>query len=216
MTTTPTPQEMNKKFEINDHLTRCPWCFGNQQELDYHDREWGTPLHNDRRQFEYLSYEVMQCGLSFALIMKRREVLRQCFADFDYERVAQFTDANVERIMATPGMIKSRPKILAIVGNAQAFIKVRQEFGTFSAYIWGFTGGKTLIYRSHVDQSHWVTQNELSQSLARDMKRRGFKFLGPVVLYSHLQATGQINDHTRDCFRFKQVLTGPTPVQWLD
>lgn len=179
--------------------------FGNAPLMvHYHDVEWGTPCHDERNHFMYLLMESMSCGLSWHLMLKKREVFRQCFADFDAAKVAAFTDDDVERIMNTEGMIRSKGKIRAMINNAQCFVKVQQELGSFDKYIWGFTDGKSLVYPSH--QEELVTCNDLSIRVAKDMKKRGFKYLGPVIAYSHLQAIGVINDHRHYCFRYKELI----------
>lgn len=185
-------------------MTYCRWFSQDPLSQTYHE-EWGTPLHDDRGQFEYLSLEVMQCGLSFGLVLRRREVLRACFDGFDFDRVAAYGESDIERIMATDGMIKAPRKIRAIIGNARAFVRVREEFGTFSSYLWGFSDGKTILYRGH-EAGLIPAQNHLSEKVSRDLKRRGFTFVGPVVIYSHLQACGIINDHDADCPRRRELI----------
>lgn len=172
--------------------------------LDYHDKEWGTPCHNERDHFMYLLMECMSCGLSWKLMLQKREIFRQCFAGFDAQRVAEFTDKDVERILNTDGMIRSERKIRGMVNNAQCFVRVAGEFGSFDKYIWSFTGGKTMVYPEH--QHEWVTRNELSDKVSEDLKRRGFKYVGSVIVYSHLQAIGVINDHRDYCFRYKELI----------
>ena len=183
------------------------WCTAKLPPVDraYHDAEWGVPLHDDRRQFEYISLEVMQCGLSWGLMLRKREVFRRCFNRFDFRKVAKYTEADVERILATDGMIRSRAKILAIIGNARAFLRVREEFGTFSRYIWDFCGGRIILYAGHA-RGPVPARNGLSTDLSADLRRRGFKFLGPVVVYSHLQACGIVNDHSDDCPRYREII----------
>ncbi len=169
--------------------------------LPYHDEEWGTPVHDDRSHFMYLLMESMSCGLSWKLMLQKRDVFRKCFAEFDAARVAAFTDGDVERIMNTDGMIRSPRKIRAMISNAQAFVNVQREFGTFDSYIWSFTKGRSLVYPSH--QHEWVVRNELSDRISKDLKRRGFKYVGSIIIYSHLQAIGIINDHRDYCFRYR-------------
>lgn len=177
----------------------CGWFSTNELQRAYHE-EWGTPLYDDKMQFEYLSLEVMQCGLSFGLVLRKREILRECFEDFDFDRVAAYDEGDVERIMATEGMIRSRRKILAVISNAAAFQRVREENGTFSDYLWGFTDRRTVLYEGH-EGGLIPASNALSERVSKGLKRRGFKFVGPVVMYSHLQACGIINDHDADCPR---------------
>lgn len=194
-------------------IIRCAWGEGNDLLRTYHDTEWGVPVHDDRIMFEHLFLEAMQCGLNWNMMLVKRPVFRECFADFDYEKIARFGEDDVQRIMETPGMIRSRPKILAEINNAKRFIEVAMEFGSFSDYLWRYTGGKMRVYASH--EGTVVAQNDLSQQIAKDLKKRGFKYLGPVTLYSHLQACGIINDHERSCFRFA-ALTQAHPVEYLD
>lgn len=174
---------------------------------DYHDHEWGRPVHDDQKQFEHLMLEVMQCGLSWITVLNKREDLRVAFDGFDYKKIALYTDADVERIMNAPNVIRSERKIRAIIHNAQRFIEVQRECGSFCDYIWAFTGGKTLIYEGH-PEGNIPAKNELSERISKDLKKRGFKFLGSVTIYSHLQASGLINDHGRDCPCFDDINQG--------
>ena len=170
----------------------------------YHDHEWGRPIHDDQRQFEHLCLESLQCGLSWLTILNKREVIRQCFNHFDVDAVAQYTEIDIERIMSTEGMLKSRKKIEAIINNAKAFQRIQAEFGSFSEYIWAFTNHKTIIYKGH-PEGDVPAKNELSTRISKDLKKRGFKFVGPVTIYSHLQASGLINDHGKDCPCFDEI-----------
>lgn len=178
---------------------------------EYHDHEWGRPVHNDQKQFEHLMLEVMQCGLSWITVLNKREDLRVAFDGFDYKKIALYTDADVERIMNAPNVIRSERKIRAIIHNAQRFIEVQRDFGSFCQYIWAFTGGKTLVYEGH-PEGNIPAKNELSERISKDLKKRGFKFLGPVTIYSHLQASGLINDHGRDCPCFDDINQGANIV----
>lgn len=170
----------------------------------YHDHEWGRPIHDDQRQFEHLCLESLQCGLSWLTILNKREVIRQCFNHFDVDAVAQYTEIDIERIMSTEGMLKSRKKIEAIINNAKAFQRIQAEFGSFCNYIWAFTNYKTIIYEDH-PEGNVPAKNELSTRISKDLKKRGFKFVGPVTIYSHLQASGLINDHGKDCPCFDEI-----------
>lgn len=190
---------------------RCPEFAADPFYLPYHDDEWGTPVHDDRDHFMYLLMESMSCGLSWKMMLQRREVFRECFAGFDAMAVAAFTDADAARILATEGMIRSPRKVRAIIGNAQAFVRVQQEWGSFDRYIWSFTEGRSLVYPSH--QHQWVTRNALSDRVSADLRRRGFKYVGSVIIYSHLQAIGVINDHRSCCFRYRQLLPSCTVVE---
>ena len=184
-------------------LYDCTWP---QDELDrqYHDTEWGVPLHDDLRQFEFPSLEVMQCGLNWHLMLQKRQIFRSCLAEFDFERLAHFSEDDIPRIFETPGMIRSPRKVMAIVNNARQFLAIRREFGTFSKYLWNYSGGKTIIYRSHA-KGDCPASNELSDIIARDLKQRGFKFLGSITVYSHLQACGVLNDHPRSGPRYQYI-----------
>ena len=170
----------------------------------YHDDEWGRPIHDDQHQFEHLCLESLQCGLSWLTILNKRDVIRQCFDCFDVDAVAKYTETNIECIMCTEGMLKSRKKIEAIINNAQAFQRIQDEFGSFCEYIWDFTNHKTIIYKGH-SEGRVPAKNELSTRISKDLKKRGFKFVGPVTIYSHLQASGLINDHGKDCPCFNEI-----------
>lgn len=193
---------------------KCEWALHDALSEHYHDTQWGVPVHDERTHFKYLLMEAMSCGLSWQMMLQRENIFERCFADFDASRVAAFTDQDVNRIMATEGMIRSRRKITGMIRNAQAFVKVENEFGSFDRYIWGFTKGRPLIYTSHSTQ--WVTRNELSDRVAADLKRRGFCYVGSTIIYSHLQAIGIINDHRPDCFRYRQLLDSEIDYQIVD
>lgn len=181
---------------------RCPWALGvSQAYLDYHDREWGVPVRNDRRQFEFLTLEGAQAGLSWSTILHKRDGYRRAFADFDPGKVARFTPRRVEKLLQDPAIVRNRLKVASTVSNAHAFLAVQEEFGSFSDYLWGFVDGIPL-------QNRWRRQQDvpastpLSDRISKDLKRRGFRFVGSTIIYSHLQATGLINDHLLDCFRY--------------
>lgn len=183
---------------------KCRWCKGDTMMEKYHNEEWGIACHNDQQLYEYLMLEAMSCGLSWKLMLMKREIFRTCFANFDYMKVAQFTNIDVERIMQYPGIIKSKRKIEAMISNAQAFIKIRNEFETFDKYIWSFTKGKTIIYNNRPN-GMMQTQSKLSDIIAKDLKKRGFKFLGSVLVYSFIQAIGMVNDHDTTCYMFNEI-----------
>ena len=185
-------------------MDRCPWCLMNEREIKYHDEEWGVPVHDDVKQFEYLMLEVMQCGLSWDTVLKKREAFRACFDGFDYDKIALYTERDVERIMNADGIIRSQKKIEAVINNARVFLKIRSEFGSFSQYLWGFTDGKTVLYRGH-ELGNIPPSNDLSDKIAKDLKNRGMKFLGTITVYAHLQASGIINDHVKECRRYKEL-----------
>ena len=187
-------------------MERCPWCLGNEKMIRYHDEEWGVPVHDDQKQFEFLMMEVMQCGLNWNMMIQKREIFRACFDDFDFDKVALYGETDIERIMGMEGMIRSRRKIEAVIHNAQCFQKIREEFGSFSEYIWGFTRGKTYLYMGH-QKGGIPARNGLSDRISADLKRRGLKYMGSVTVYSHLQACGIINDHWEGCFRYKELIS---------
>lgn len=179
-------------------MSACGWASSNEEMQRYHDTEWGEPVHDDWKMFEHLMMECLQCGLSWNTVLQKRPILRACFADFDFDAVAAFTETDVERIMVTPGMIRSRRKIDAVIRNAQCYQRVREECGSFCAYLWAFTDGKTILYDEH-DRGLIPASNGLSARIAKDLKARGFTYVGPVTVYAHLQACGLINDHIGTC-----------------
>lgn len=187
--------------------SRCPWCLGFPEYIAYHDQDWGVPVYEDRTHFEFLVLESAQAGLSWATILKKREGYRRAFADFDYLQVAQFSEAYVEELLQDKGIVRNALKIRAAINNAQRFQEIQAEFGTFTAYIWGFVGGKAIQNILALGEPFPATSSE-SDLLAKDMKRRGFKFLGSTILYAHLQATGLVNDHLVTCFRHQEVAVG--------
>lgn len=196
-------------------MERCPWCLCNEKMTRYHDEEWGIPLHDDYRQFEFLMMEVMQCGLNWNMMIQKREIFRQCFDGFDYDRVAAYGDGDVERILAAEGMIRSRRKVEAVIHNARCFQAVRKEYGSFSRYIWSFSKGKTILYAGH-QKGRIPASNKLSDEVSRNLKKRGFKYMGSITVYSHLQACGVINDHVEGCFRYKDIIENHPTVRKRD
>ncbi|MBO6661205.1 MAG: DNA-3-methyladenine glycosylase I [Roseivirga sp.] len=184
---------------------RCTWCENTFDEyIKYHDEEWGVPVHDDRIHFEFLILEGAQAGLSWATILKRRDGYRAAFADFDPEEVAQFSQEKVEALLLDPGIIRNRLKVQGTVINAQKFLEVQKEFGSFDKYIWSFVGGKPIV-------NAWKSMKEVpattleSDAMSKDLKKRGFKFVGSTIMYAYMQACGLVNDHTTDCFRYKEV-----------
>lgn len=186
-------------------MSYCGWKSASILDWQYHDTEWGIPVHDDRKQFEYLMMEVMQCGLSWGLMLRKREIFRKCFDDFDYDKVAAYEENDVKRIMNTSGMIRSERKIRAVINNARCFQNIRKEYGTFSDYLWAYSDGKTIIYKGHNDGCIPVS-NGLSEKISKDLKKRGFKYLGAITLYSHLQACGIINDHDLECPCYEKII----------
>lgn len=189
----------------NTKIIRCGWnTFDDPLYRAYHDEEWGVPVYDDGKIFEFLVLESAQAGLSWATVLRKRENYRRAFARFDPVKVSQFTHRDVERLLGDAGIIRNRLKIEAAVNNAKQFLKIQKEHGTFSKYIWAFVGGKPKVNRwKNIKDLPAVTPE--SEALARDLKKRGFKFLGPTVMYAHMQATGMVNDHTVDCFRHKEI-----------
>ncbi len=184
---------------------RCPWSQGvSDAYLAYHDEEWGVPAYDDATQFEFLVLESAQAGLSWSTVLHKREGYRRAFSDFEPIKVARFTPQRVDKLVANPAIIRNRRKIEAAVTNAQIFLAVREEFGSFADYIWGFVDGEPVL-------NHWRRQEDVpatssvSDVLSKDMKRRGFKFVGSTIMYAHMQATGLVNDHLVECFRYQEV-----------
>lgn len=184
---------------------RCTWCENTFDDyIKYHDEEWGVPVHDDRIHFEFLILEGAQAGLSWATILKRREGYRAAFADFDVEEVAQFSQEKVEALLLDPGIIRNRLKVQGTVINAQKFLEVQKEFGSFDKYIWSFVGGKPIVNARKSMKEVPATSPE-SDAMSKDLKKRGFKFVGSTIMYAYMQACGLVNDHTTDCFRYSEV-----------
>ena len=184
-------------------VTRCQWAEGVSLDyIRYHDEEWGVPVRDDRTQFEFLILEGAQAGLSWSTILNKREGYRKLFADFDPEKVARFTKKRVEKMLLDPSIVRNRLKVESAVTNAKAFLEVQNEFGTFSDYIWGFVDGKPMQNKFRKDSDVPATSPE-SDALSKDLKRRGFRFVGSTIIYAHMQATGMVNDHVIGCFRYK-------------
>lgn len=183
---------------------KCQWFLDGGMMEHYHDEEWGIPCHDDRKLYEYLMLECLSVGLSWTLMLRKRDIFRACFADFDYTRVAAFTAEDVARVMESPGMIRSQRKIEAVISNAQRFMELCSRYGSFDQYIWHFTQGRTLIYQRRLD-GEWLTTSELSDTVAKDLKRNGFKFLGSTLVYSYLQSIGIINDHETSCYMYRRI-----------
>jgi len=183
---------------------RCPWSLGFDQYIEYHDKEWGVPVHDDNVHFEFLILEGAQAGLSWSTILKKREGYRKAFANFDPKKVARFTEAKLEKLLLDPGIVRNRLKVYAAVNNAKRFLEVQKEFGTFDKYIWEFVGGKPIVNKVKTLKEIKPTSPE-SDALSKDLIKRGFKFVGSTVIYAHMQACGLVNDHLVDCFRYHAV-----------
>ncbi|MEX2317428.1 MAG: DNA-3-methyladenine glycosylase I [Pirellulales bacterium] len=184
---------------------RCDWgARADELMIAYHDDEWGVPVHDDRKQFEFLTLESAQAGLSWSTVLRKRENYRRAFTDFDPGKVARFTARRIERLLADPGIIRNRLKVNAAVTNARRFLAVQEEFGTFDKYIWSFVGGWPLQNRVE-DMKKMPATSKESDALSKDLKQRGFKFVGSTIIYAHMQAVGMVNDHLVTCFRHKAV-----------
>ncbi|MGI9223262.1 MAG: DNA-3-methyladenine glycosylase I [Woeseiaceae bacterium] len=184
-------------------VNRCKWAEGVSLEyIEYHDKEWGVPVYDDKVQFEFLILEGAQAGLSWSTILNKREGYRKAFADFAVEKVARFTDKRIEKLLTNPAIVRNRLKVRSAVTNAKAFIKVQEEFGSFSDYIWGFVDGTPIQNKFKKDGDIPATSAE-SDALSKDLKKRGFKFVGSTIIYAHMQATGLVNDHVVGCFRYQ-------------
>jgi len=186
-------------------LTRCGWHGTDPLYVQYHDEEWGLPLHDEHRLFEMLILEGAQAGLSWITVLRKREAYRAAFDNFDPRKVAQYDAKKVAELLSNPGIIRNRAKVAAAIGNAQAFLAVQEEFGSFDSYIWQFVDGRPI-------QNQWETLRQIpaetaeSHAMSKDLKKRGFRFVGPTICYAHMQATGMVNDHLVGCFRYRQVM----------
>lgn len=187
-------------------MDRCEWANGNELLRKYHDEEWGVPVHDDRKHFEFLMLESAQAGLSWLTILKRREGYRKAYDGFDPEKIAGYGPDRIERLLRDPGIIRNRKKIEASVVNAAKFLEIQREFGSFDAYIWGFVHGKPVV-NSYKSITEVPAVSPLSDAVAKDLKKRGFRFLGSVTVYAHLQAAGIVDDHVDSCFRKSRPLS---------
>lgn len=183
---------------------RCAWVGNDQLYREYHDHEWGVPVHDDRLLFEFLILEGAQAGLSWITILRKREAYRAAFAGFDPELVARFDEARQAELLANPGIVRNRLKIAAAIGNARAFLRVQEQFGSFDAYQWRFVEGKP-IRNAWRDIEQVPASTPVSDALSKDLKQRGFRFVGSTICYAHMQAVGMVNDHTVDCFRWQEL-----------
>jgi DNA-3-methyladenine glycosylase I len=186
---------------MHDDKIRCPWCGTDPLYVKYHDQEWGMPVHNDRKHFEFLVLESAQAGLSWLTVLRKRENYRKAMDDFDAVKIAAYDDKKLEELLLNPGIIRNRLKLKATITNAQKFLEIVKEFGTFDSYIWSFTRNK-IIRNNYSSVSEVPAKTELSDRLSKDLVIRGFKFVGSTIIYAHLQAIGVVNDHLVDCFRY--------------
>ena len=186
-------------------MKRCAWVNdADPLMVDYHDREWGVPVHDDRKHFEFLVLEAAQAGLSWSTVLRKREGYRHAFSDFDAEKVARYTDKRIEKLVQDPNIIRNRQKIAAAVKNARQFLAIREEFGSFDTYAWRFVDGRPMLNRRKGKSDIPATSSE-SDAFSKDLKARGFSFVGSTIIYAHMQAVGMVNDHLVDCFRYREV-----------
>lgn len=183
---------------------RCWWCGEDPLYVEYHDTEWGVPVKDDEKLFEFLILETFQAGLSWITVLRKRENFRKAFDQFDYKKIAMYSEEKVQELLQDTGIIRNKLKIRATITNAQAFLKIQQEFGSFSTYIWGFVDGKP-IQNNFKEKADVPANTALSDTISKDLKKRGFKFVGTTVMYAHMQATGMVNDHLVSCFRHSEV-----------
>jgi DNA-3-methyladenine glycosylase I len=187
-----------------NEISRCQWAESSALLRRYHDREWGVPVHRDRKHFEFLILDAFQAGLNWELMLRKRTTMRQAFAGFDPRKVAQFSRRDVRRLLGDPGIIRNRGKIEAAIANARGFLDVQKEFGSFDRYIWSFVNGQPIVSQ-HRRMADIPAKTSVAETMSRELIRRGFKFVGPTICYAYMQAAGLVNDHTVRCFRYEQV-----------
>jgi DNA-3-methyladenine glycosylase I len=183
---------------------RCDWSTKDPLYIAYHDNEWGVPLHDEQQLFEFLILETFQAGLSWITVLRKRENFRKAFDNFDYKKVALYGEDKIQELLLDAGIIRNKLKVRAAISNAAAFMEIQKEFGSFDKYIWGFVDGKPIQTNRKL-MSEITATTEISDKLSKDLKKRGFKFVGPTVIYAHMQATGMVNDHVESCFRFDEL-----------
>ncbi len=189
-------------------IHRCPWVDLDKPDyIAYHDDEWGVPLHDDQQLFEFLTLESAQAGLSWYTVLRKRDNYRKAFAQFDPQKVARFTEKKIEQLLQNPGIIRNRLKVNAAVNNARHYLEIQEEFGSFDTYIWRFVDGEPIVNEIRNLDDYPATSPE-SDALCKDLKQRGFKFVGSTIIYAHMQATGMVNDHALECFRRKEIIAG--------
>ncbi len=191
-------------MQNNMQKVRCGWCVGNELYEKYHDEEWGVTTHDDKVLFEFVVLESAQAGLSWITVLKKREAYKKAFANFDVKKVAKFDDAKVEELMLNEGIIRNRLKIKSTITNAQIFIAIQKEYGSFNDYLYSFMPNKKPIINHFKSLSELPARNEISDAISKDLKKRGFKFFGTTICYAHMQATGMVNDHLLSCFKRKK------------
>ncbi|MGM0932032.1 MAG: DNA-3-methyladenine glycosylase I [Bacteroidota bacterium] len=193
---------MNSSLKKKKH--RCGWCEGDSLYEAYHDEEWGVPVYDDQTIFEFLTLETFQAGLSWITVLRKRENFREAFDDFDYKKIAVYSEEKILDLLDNPGIIRNKLKVRSAVNNAQAFMKIQEEYGSFSKYIWSFVNEKPIQNKVE-NYKEAPPTTEISDKLSKDLKKRGFKFVGSTVVYAHMQATGMVNDHEIECFRYKEI-----------
>jgi len=186
-------------------LNRCAWCIGHQLMEEYHDKEWGVPVHDDRKLFEFLVLDAFQAGLSWSTILKKRDNFRRAFDNFDYKKIANYKQSKINELLNNIGIIRNKLKITGTINNAKAFIEVQKEFGSFNKYIWQFTGGKMKVNK-YKSWNEIPANTKESDLMSKDLKKRGFSFVGTTICYAFMQAAGMVNDHEVTCFRYKEVM----------
>jgi DNA-3-methyladenine glycosylase I len=191
---------------MQKQVSRCPWVDLTKKDyLEYHDKEWGVPVHEDHRLFEFLTLEGAQAGLSWYTVLRKREQYRLAFDHFDPEKVARYDEQQVTLLLGNPGIIRNRLKILAAINNAQRFLEIQETFGSFAAYMWRFVDGRPIVHEIRTLSDYPATSPE-SEAMSKDLRQRGFKFVGPMICYAHMQAIGMVNDHSVDCFRRQEII----------
>ena len=189
-------------------VKRCKWADYNELMKEYHDKEWGTPQHNDKMLYELLILEGMQAGLSWNTVLQKRDNFKKAFDNFDYNKIIRYEEEKIEELMQNEGIIRNRLKILSVISNAKSFIKIQEVFGSFNKYIWDFVDNKS-VHNSWKKLEDLPSNTELSNRISKDMKKRGFKFIGTTIIYSFLQAIGVVNDHVTNCFRYSELINLP-------
>jgi DNA-3-methyladenine glycosylase I len=191
---------------MQKQVSRCPWVDLTKKDyLEYHDKEWGVPVHDDQRLFEFLTLEGAQAGLSWYTVLRKREQYRLAFEHFDPEKVARYDEQQVAALLGNSGIIRNRLKILAAINNAQKFLEIQEAFGSFAAYMWRFVDGRPIVHEIRTLSDYPATSPE-SEAMSKDLRQRGFKFVGPMICYAHMQAVGMVNDHSVDCFRRQEII----------
>jgi DNA-3-methyladenine glycosylase I len=194
-------------MQMNDSIIRCPWVDLSKPEyVEYHDKEWGVPVHDDRCLFEFLILEAFQAGLSWYTILKRRNSFRIAFDQFDPAKVARYDDAKIGELLANTGIIRNRAKVLAAVNNAARFLEIQQQFGSFDAFIWSFIDNKPIVNELRKSEDY-TSKSPESETISKALQKRGLSFVGPTIIYAHMQATGMVNDHTVDCYRRREIIS---------